>query len=68
MYHGETLIQGKLQTIVVSADDEDTIPKVQAPMLDRVNQTDKLPFVRGEFSMTRCNRFTEECDMTYALA
>lgn len=65
-YCGETLIQEKLQTIVVDVDDEDTTPKVRVPMLDRVNQTDKLSFVRSE-CMTRLNRFTEECDRTCAL-
>lgn len=65
-YCGEMLIQEKLQTIVVGVDDEDTTPKVRAPMLDCVNQTNKLSFVRSE-SMTRRNRFTEECDRTCAL-
>ena len=55
----EALVQQKLQAVVVSFDDEHTSPKIWPLVVHGVRQTNELPLISGERSMTWSNGFAE---------
>ena len=60
MWNGsEALVQQKLQAVVVSFDNARTSPKIGPPVAHGVHQTNELPLISGERSMTRSDGFAE---------